>query len=227
MLNFQTIFDWSEAWAPLVPLAVSFRFRKQPAYLRPVLIYLWLSLALHLAADIIWKRKPLGLDLPFTNNNPLYNLASIARFFLFSWFFIRLQQPFLTRLKALLPYLFIIFMVVDLFFLENFWDTRIANVLHAAEAGLLLFYCLLYYLCLLRSDAVRIGRMPSFWVVTGLIIFVAVCLPIYIYYNDLLKSYVNFAINIWSVPKIGFLILCLAITIGLSINKKANTLPDE
>ena len=226
-MSFETLFDWSEAWAPLIPIAVALKNRRQPDYVRPVVLYFWISLFLNIVADIIWKRKTLGIDFPFTNNNPLYNLNSIARLILFSIFFNRLRQPFLKKLKSLMPLLFLAFMVADLLLWEPFFDTRIANILHAVEAGILLFFCFQFYFYLLRTEAVQITKLPSFWIVTGLFIYVGVCLPIYIYYDDLLISYKNFAIDIWSVPKIGFLILCLASAIGLSNKENQKTLSDE
>lgn len=216
-MNLKTIFDWSEAWAPLVPLAVLIRHRRQPAYVRPVILYLVLSFIFNLAADIIWKQSSLGLSLFTVNNNPVYNIHSIVRFFLFAFFFIQLHQRFAVTVKRVLPFAFLAFVIIDLIFWEYFLAQRIAHQIHAAEAGLLLVYCLLFYFFLLRTEAEISIRTPAFWITTGLIIFVAVCFPIYLYYESALKNYRGFTINIWSVQKIAFLALCFAIAIAFSL----------
>ena len=88
------IFDWSEAWAPLIPLGILVFYKNQPGYFKPVILYLFLAITLNVIADIIWKQKGLGFSIATDNNNPIYNIHSIARLFCFSLFFIGLNQNF-------------------------------------------------------------------------------------------------------------------------------------
>src|SRR5690349_11245276 len=98
----QLFFDWSEVWALLIPLFALIGKSKQPSFMKPVIIYLWATLLLNLAGDIIGDFKK---HLPdwLQSNNPLYNIHSIVRFTCFTYFFISLQQPHFSRLKKILP----------------------------------------------------------------------------------------------------------------------------
>src|SRR5258705_12272266 len=100
------ILNWSEVWAPLIPLTFLLINRKRlPPYLKPVKIYVFVALSLSLISNIIWYRNKLGLYFPdwVQSNNFLYNTHSIIRLLLFSWFFILLKQHFMHRVKAVLP----------------------------------------------------------------------------------------------------------------------------
>lgn len=213
------IFVWAESWAPLIPIILYFKYRPRQAYLKPVLLYFFLAVAFNTVSILIWQQKRLGLEMFTTNNNPFYNTQAIVRLFLLSSFFLLLKQPFAVILKKLLPFLFLLFVVLDLVWLEYFFALKIANNIHAAEAGLLLLYCLLFYLYLLHSEAVHPLQLASFWTVTGLIIFVAVSFPIYLYYESLIKKDVTFAVDIWSVQKISFIVFCLLSAFGFTFAK--------
>ena len=93
------IFDWAEVWAILIPLLALRKTIVGRSTLRPIILYLYLAFALNVAIMLIWKQGKLGLSLGIKNNNPIYNLLSILRFYLFSWYFISLRQPFLSTIK--------------------------------------------------------------------------------------------------------------------------------
>lgn len=215
-----TLFIWSEAWAPLIPLGALIFCPKQSDYTKPVIVYLFLSFVFNTVSNIIWQRNALGLELAFTNNNPIYNLNSLCRFFLFILFFVMLKLPFLPLLKFMVPAIFVLFVVVDLFLWEDFMAKQIAHNIHAAEAGLLMISSLLYFYYVMRSDIDNVTQTAAFWIATGLLIFVAVSFPIYLYYNDILENYTRFTVNIWSVQKVGFIILCLLIAFGFYTSHK-------
>ncbi len=201
--------DWSEVWSIFIPLAVLLFYKKQPKIHQIVIVYLLIALACNFSADIIWKRNRLGLTLPFDNNNPIYNVHSIIRLILFSLYFIRLKQPFLVIVKRIIPVLFIVFVFINFYYFEDFFKRSISNRLHAVEAGLLLFYCLQYYIYTLHQEGVNYLSLSSFWIVTGLSVFVVISFPIYLYYPYLLKEYIQFTKEIWLIQKISFLIFCL------------------
>jgi hypothetical protein len=210
---FQEILDWLEVWALFIPLVILFIKSKQPNYLKPVIIYLWLALIINLLANISWKFKAhYNLPVWYQSNTYFYNIHSVARFFLLSWFFIKLRQPFLSNLKKIIPVLFFIFMVINFILFQNFFNfTLISSRLLALEAGLLLLYSLQYYLYLLKEEEPFFTQLPSFWVVTGLSTFVVVGFPIYLFYDAAVKQSKYFVINIWIVQKVAFLIFCLFI----------------
>lgn len=210
---FKQIFDWLEVWALFMPLAVWAKGRKQPAYLKPVVIYLFIALFLNLLIDISWKfKKPFHFPEWFQTNTYLYNIHSIVRLYLFSLFFIKLNQPFLVRIKKILPLAFLIFIIINFGFFQDFFYFNLLNSrLHSVEAGILLFYCLQYYLYILNQEQTLFNKFPSFWVVTGLSILIITSFPIYLFYNEIIQQSINFGYKIWAVQKVAFLIFCILI----------------
>ena len=91
----------------------------------------------------------------------------------------------------------------------------------ATEAALLLFYCMQYFIYLIIEDKHHhIKTAPGFWVVTGLSIYVGANFFIYLFYEYLSEKTINFAINIWDVHNIVFIIFCIFIAIQFSIENK-------
>lgn len=132
----------------------------------------------------------------------------MIRFLLFAVFFIRLGQPFLYWVKRLVLVVFILFVVVDFGWYEKFFDyIHFSSRLLAMEAGLLLFYCLQYYFYKLREDLEVEWGQPDFWVVTGLGIYVAINFLIFLTYNELSAYYTRFAVDIWNVHNLSYILL--------------------
>ena len=210
------ILGWSEVWALLFPIAVLLRNRKQPDYLKPVIIYVFVAFVINLCADIISNfKKEWNFPYHLQTNNYLYNLHSIVRFYLFAWFFIRLDQPFLVQLKKLLLILFLAFIIINFGFFEEFFqfhlkNSRLSSRLLATEAALLLFFCVQYYLYRIKDDTEHENNEPHFWVVTGLSIYVVVCFFIFLFQNSLLiQQLKSHAITIWKVHDVFYIILSL------------------
>lgn len=216
---YRQLIDWAEVWPLLIPLPFLLRAGKLPPYMVPVRIYVWVALVINLAATVIWKRFDLGLgELPrfWRSNNWLYNLHSVIRLLLFSWFFIRLDQRFLHRVKAALPWLFLAFVAVNFTLFENFFNyLSFSNRLLATEAACLLFLCLQFYIFLVIDEhTVKLNRQPGFWVVTGLTFFVALCFFIFLFYSYLTQEDMNFAVDIWDVHNFVFIFQCICIAIA-------------
>ena len=183
-------------------------------------MYVWIAFVLNIGAIVIWYRNRLGLtDLPqfLRSNNFLYNIHSVIRLLLFSWFFILLNQRFMHRVKAVLPFLFILLLLINFIFFEDFFNyAMLSSRLLATEAAILLFYCLQYYIYLTIDDkGTALEKQPGFWVVTGLSIYVAANFFIFLFYTYLLKQKLKvFAVNIWDVHNIVFIVLCICIAIN-------------
>ncbi|MCW3110339.1 MAG: hypothetical protein JWQ09_4845 [Segetibacter sp.] len=207
----ESILEWSEVWALLIPLLVLMFTPKQPSFLKPVIVYLWFALLLNLLGDIIagFKRT---YHFPFwlQNNNPLYNIHSVIRFTCFSYFFISLKQPFFKILKKLLPLLSLLFISINFAFIDDFFDRNsLSGNLLSAEAYLLLIYCMLYYLSQLKDEDDIITMRPDFWVATGLSIYVVINFFVFLFYVPMLSQNLELAINIWTVHNVAYIILCL------------------
>ena len=205
------ILAFSEVWALLIPLYFMLRLRTQPDYMKPVKFYIWMALLINIQIILIYFfRNKWVAPFWFESNNHLYNLHSLVRFFSFAVFFIALRQAFLKPLKIAAVILFIIFTVVNFSYYENYFDFwSFSGRLLSIEAGVLLIFCLQYYFFILREDIHSTERPPSFWVVTGLSIYVVVNFPIFLFYKAMLKQFEDFAIDIWDVHNISYVIFCI------------------
>lgn len=190
----------------LIPLAILFIKKKQPAFNKPIILYLWLALLLNVCIDLIWKFRSV-LPVSFNSNNYLYNILSIVRFLLFSTFFIQLNQPFLTKTKRAIQVLFILFVIINFSFFQHFfYYGQLSSRLLSIEAALLLFYCLQYYLYKIKEDEEPDKKHPDFWIVTGLGIYVTANFFIFLLYNELTIRLQNFAISLWNIHNIVYIV---------------------
>lgn len=208
------ILDWSEAWAPLIPLVVLLFMRPKIKFLKPVIVYLLLAFPINLLGDLIADyRKELHFPEWVQGNTPLYNIHSIIRFICFSYFFITLPQRSFHFIKKILPVISAVLIIIDFGFYENFFSTeQISGNLLTAEAFLLLIYCMLYYLSELRNEEDVLSRASDFWITTGLSIYVVVNFFVFLFYNPMLKQNPELADHIWNVHNIAYIIFCLFIT---------------
>lgn len=200
--------NWSEVWALIIPLSVLL-FRRQPAILRPVVIYIWLAFLINIIIDVIME---INAYFPHLSNNPFYNIHSVVRFGCFSFYFIQLQKNSFKKIKQWLAILAIAFILVNFIFFENFlnWESFSGNLL-TVEAYLLLIYCMLFYLTELKIDD-DLFNGPHFWVVTGLAIYVVTNFFVFLFYTPMLDVNGMLAQHMWNVHNIAFIIFCLFIT---------------
>ena len=195
----------------LIPLFVLSIRGRQPKYLQPVIIYLWAALVINLIGDIIGDFKS---HLPgwLQSNNVLYNVHSIIRFTCFCVFFIFFNQSSFSLLKAFLPVVFIIFITVNFIVKENFFNpAHLSGNLLAAEAYLLLIYCMTYYLSQLKEDKKIFRRGKDFWVVTGLSIYVVTNFFVFLFYVPMIKDNPMLAADMWNIHNVSYILLCLSI----------------
>ena len=208
---FETLLNWSEVWALLIPLTVLLFHRRQPPILKPVILYIWVAFAINLTGDLNVDFKDYFPSW-FQSNNPLYNIHSIVRFTCFSYFFISLKPSSFKTLKRLLPLLSLLFILINFSFFEDFFYRKnLSSNLLTVEAYLLLIYCMLYYLSQLKADVEEITGGFDFWIVTGLSIYVVINFFVFLFYSPMLKQNVELAIDIWNVHNIAYIILCLFI----------------
>jgi hypothetical protein len=207
------ILNWSEVWALLIPLAVLLIRRRQPRYVKPVILYLVIALVLDLFIDIgyIYKLKSPGWMYP---NNYMYNIHSIVRLVCFGLFFSYLKQSHFRRLNTILPIVALVSIIINFLFFEDFYiRDQFSSFLFTVESGLLLFYCLQYYLSKMQEDDVS-KRGTDYWIVTGIAIYVVFNFFYFLFYTTLLPNYRTFVINMWHVHNVTFIILCIFIAKG-------------
>ena len=225
------ILDWSEVWAPLIPLIVFLFVRPKYRWVKPVVIYLVVAFIFSAVIDIIWKGQ-LSIDfidwfdknLPwwpkegeYLKNTIFYNLISMSRLLLFAWFFNYLGNVF-RKLNRFVPLLFILFTIINFWRLEKIED--FSSRLITLETGILLFYCVLYFFRVLRDDKPD-GEAASpavFRVVMGLSIYVALNFFIFLLYKQLTANFEDLAKQIWPIHNFSNIIFCLLI--ALAFRKK-------
>ena len=209
---FKFLLDWSEVWAPLIPLVFLLFKKNQPRFLKPVILYLVAALLFNVVSDIIGDFKAY-LPQWMQSNNPIYNVHSIVRFICFSYFFIELKQSSFTRLKYILPNVSLVIIIINFIYLEDFGNPdHLSGNLLSAEAYILLIYCMLYYLAKLRDEVDDITSGADFWIVTGLSIYVVVNFFVFLFYVPMINQDGKLADNMWNVHNIAYIILCLFIT---------------
>ena len=203
------ILDWSEVWALLIPLFAL--IRKQPAFLKPVVIYLWVALVINIIIDIIMGMNVYTHSF-LQSNNPLYNLHSIVRFVCFSIYFVNLKQGSFLKLRKVLPLIFGSFILVNFIFFENFLNaSHLSGNLMATESYILLVYCMQYYLGELKNED-NVFKGKDFWIVTGLGIYVVINFFAFLFYVPMLDTNTELATNIWNLHNISYIVFCLFIT---------------
>lgn len=208
----QILLDWSEVWAPLIPITVFVLRREQPIFMRPVIAYLVIGLLINIVCDVIGDFKTL-LPSWMQSNNPLYNVHSIIRFICFSLFFILLKQQYFIKLKYILPVIAVIIIGGNFLFEEDFGNPdHLSGNLLSTEAYILLIYCMLYYLSKLRDEVDDIASGPDFWVVTGLSVYVVINFFVFLFYVPMINQNGNLAENMWNVHNIAYIILCVFLT---------------
>ena len=220
MNKLQEILDWSEVWALLIPLIVLLLKPKQPKYLTPVIVYVALALVIDLFIDVGWKYKAVVPQWMYPNNY-FYNIHSIIRFICFSSFFSLLRLPFIKKFGKIIPILSILFIIINFSFFENFFRAdSFSSRLLATESGLLLFYCLQYYLYKLQDEATTTKRPADFWVVTGLSIYVVFNFFYFLLYTTLIDNgYADFVEQMWNYHNLTFIILCIFIARAFYVSR--------
>ena len=113
------LLDWSEVWALLIPLTALLLWGKGDSKQKPVVVYLCIAFILNFLQDYIWKE---AVQFSFSSqpgdNLFLYNINSVLRLLLFSYFFIQLKQPLFTVLKRTIPFLFSFFVIINFILFE-------------------------------------------------------------------------------------------------------------
>src|ERR1035438_5374644 len=198
MIKFvRLLVDWSEVWAPMIPLTILLLKRHHPHFLRPVIVYLLFAFFINLLADIIADFK-IYLPQWLHSNNILYNIHSIIRFLCFSYFFLALRQPSFTALKKVLPFISLLIILTNFSYIENFGNpNHLSGNLLATEAYFLLIYCMLFYLAKLRDEEDDLSRGADFWVATGLSIYVVVNFFVFLFYVPMIEQNAKLANNFW------------------------------
>ena len=226
VFTWSELWAWAEVWALFIPLTILLiRRNRIAANLKPVVYYLFIAFLLNFIADFTWRfQRRIPLPEWMWNNSSLYHTHSIARLLLFSWFFILLKEPFLVRLKKIIPVIFLIFVAVEFIIIKpgNSFLLDFNSELQATEAALLLFYCLQHFLYLSKQEHTSLHtNRPANWIIIGLTVYVAINFFIFLFYAALMKISHEFSQKIWDIHNIAYIVFCSFIAKGLYESDKS------
>jgi hypothetical protein len=106
-----------------------------------------------------------------------------------------------------------VILILNFTFIEDFSNPdHLSGNLLAAEAYLLLIYCMQYYLAQLIDDVQTLSGGHEFWIVTGLSIYVVINFFVFLFYVPMITENDFLAVKMWSVHNIAYIILCIFIT---------------
>jgi len=207
---FKLLLDWSEVWALFIPLTVLIWKRKIQVESLPLMLYVCIALLLNIMQDYIWKKQLLFFYSSQPGDNIIfYHIHSIIRLLLFSWFFIQVKQPFLHRVKKTVPIVFIAIVIVNYGLIDSIF-TKFNSRMLGLEALGILFYCMVYFLNLLTDEEViSYKKNATFWMVTGICMYVVINFPIFIFYERFSANAQKFAIGIWDIHNLTYIMLCV------------------
>ena len=214
------ILDQAEVWSTLIALIIFGFNRKQPAFLQPVIIYLFIALIFYAVGNSLVNYKHLyPAWMPY--NNVLYNIHSLVRFTCFTIFFSKLNLPYYKTLRKVLPFLSLLFIIINFGFRENFfYDQRINSKLLTVEAYLLLINCMLYYLSQLREEVEDMRKRKDFWVTTGLCSYVVINFFVFLFYDPAFDQGSSIAEKLWNIHNVAQIIFCLLIAKAFYVSPK-------
>lgn len=228
MKLFQIIYDWAELWALLIPLSVISLHKPKNKEAKWLIRYVYVALILNgfiIAVAQFYNMMPPWLK----NNNIFYNIHSICRVILFSFFILSVRTyKFATVLKSLLA-LYFIFVVINFIFFDNVFF--LSSNLYAAESVVLLLICLSYFFrTILDESSVHWLKHPSFLVCIGICLYEVITFFVFLFFDII--SYSSdpkdraFARIFQMIYLITFVLLCVFIAIALYKYRKKTVLKD-
>lgn len=208
-----TVLSYSDTYMPLATLVVYlilWRYIKKAEWF--ILLYCIFSVVLFGITNVMADRK--------IYNMPLYHFASIAELGLVSFYLLKKinGKNFLSTFLTING-IFLIFFILNIVFWEDI------NVFNSNSAGLvsliILFLCMYYLLKLSKSDEILyFQKLPSFWIVSGFLIYSAVSVLVLLSYKYLTYLRTEKADLMWYVLDGAIIIKFALISIGLLCHRK-------
>src|SRR5688500_8810457 len=212
MSLFDTIINWSEVWALLIPLLFMFLFRSNEKELAPLKWYVVIALLLNTVSTVSYiynEQMPAFLK----NNNIFYNLHSLARVLFFSWYIYLITPKQHKYLNRMVIAVYLIFVVVNFLLFEN--PLYISTKMFAAESIVLLFLGISFMLRSIQDETVtNWTSQPSFIVCVAIVLYEAITFFIFLFILPLAEKDPDFGLLMLKVYKIAFVIFCILLAIS-------------
>jgi hypothetical protein len=210
----ENVIKWSEVWGILIPLAIIIRHRIKTTEMRPVILYVWIAAVLNIISitvAVFYKDVPAWLP----KNPILYNIHTVARVILFSWFIINtklLKAFWLFKMVIPVYVLFVLFNFVVLLDSPFSFNSK----LPPAESIILLSLCISFFLYSIKDDSDTIWmEQPAFIVCTGVSLYEAISFFVFLFFDALSKDNYEFGIVTMKIFSISYVALCILLAVAL------------
>jgi hypothetical protein len=208
----EDILEWAELWVLILPIIAIIRTRKQPPFMYPVIIYVFVALGFNCLVEMVGVLYNY-LSPSHRTNTIFYNTHSLCRFICFTAFFFSISHIPFKKLYYWLVGIFCLIFILYFSMIDSFFNPKhISSDLMTGEAFFLLCFCMLYYLNILREEPQSFWARKDFWVVTGLCFFSAINFFLFLFYLPLLAENTKNAENIWAFFNVSFIIFILFLT---------------
>lgn len=214
----KTILAWSEVWGILIPLTILILYKIKDRELKPVVLYIWVAAFLNIISRIIaeLRKAKLHYHLPdFLQSNLLfYNLNSVGRVVLFTWFITNTKLLQRFRLLRLIIPVYIVLVLINFTFLEPV--LTFSTKMYILEGILLLALCISFFLYSIKdeSDIIWMDH-PAFIVAAGVSLYEAISFFVFLFFDVISNHMENFGRTTMRIFSISYVILCILLAIVL------------
>ncbi len=213
----QLIRDWSEVWPLLLPLTVIILKRPGGNRIGILVGYVITAFFLNLLANLMvefYYLVPASLHVKgMVNNNLLYNIHSIVRVLLLSWYIMSVRSYRFPIFLYLLLCAYVIFVVY------HFVDSSplfLSSYLYAAESGVLLVMSLFYFFHSIQDEGTTNWlKHPSFLVCAGVCLYEVITFFIFLFFYPLSEQDQAFFVVSMRIYNIAFIMLCIMFALAL------------
>ena len=218
-----TIINWSEAWALLIPLTIILLYRPKGLGIQSLILYVTIAFVLNTIATIMVQFY-FSMPAWLKNNNILYNIHSLIRVILFSWYLTKIRRYRFPLIQKILLGTYLVFVLVNFIFLES--PLFISSRLFAAESIVLLSLCLLFFFRSMQDDSeVNWLKHPAFLVCTGICLYEATSFFIFLFFYPLVEKNPEFGDLTMSIHNVMYVILCIILALSLYKSEKSSAKP--
>ena len=218
-----TIINWSEVWALLIPLTVIFIYRPKGVGTKSLILYVFAAFVLNTIATIMVQFY-FSMPAWLKNNNILYNVHSLIRVILFSWYLTKIRQYRFPLIQKILLGACLIFILVNFVFMES--PFFLSSRLFAVESIVLLSLCLLFFFRSMQDDSeVNWLKHPAFLVCTGICLYEATSFFIFLFFYPLFEKNPEFGNLTMSIHNVMYVILCIILALALYKSEKPSAKP--
>jgi len=194
-----------------------------PPYMRIFLLYLFGSMLVEVLANS-YVGNLFGFQIYGNSQyaqNVIYNLFTLFELFMFSWFLFGIIRS--SLIKRILIALVIIFTISFICYCVWVDLGKYLNTLAVVvESIIIVIPCLTYFRELFtRNRPIDLLREPSFWMVTGIIFYLATITPVNFagaYLSH--RGYSQVALNLYSINNFAFVITNLLFIKGFTCRRK-------